>query len=254
MRSALLIVNADDLGTSEDTNHQIYALMATGVVRSATLIGNSPAFESAIARVREFPQCSFGAHLNLTVMRPLAPSPDLEPVLDEHGHLSQRLWSSRLSRPLVQALERELTAQVQRILDSGVRVSHFDSHQHIHVIPGLFLMLKRLQRRFGVRRMRPTVNVLGASGQQAWPRMLKKAVYRTALKHIYATRTPDGLCDFSVLLECLRAGVFPPCERLEVMVHPGASSHRFAIENADLRGAWQAMLPAGTRMGTYYDL
>jgi predicted glycoside hydrolase/deacetylase ChbG (UPF0249 family) len=65
----LLIVNADDLGASEPINEEIFRLMESGLVTSATLMANAPAFHHAIKQIRHFPNCSFGVHLNLTAFR-----------------------------------------------------------------------------------------------------------------------------------------------------------------------------------------
>jgi predicted glycoside hydrolase/deacetylase ChbG (UPF0249 family) len=105
-----------------------------------------------------FSLCSFGVHLNLTVFPPLQPSPQLKPILDADGSLSPKLFKTQLTPQLRRAIFDELTAQVERALSAGIPVSHFDSHQHIHTLPMLFPVLKALQRRFGIRRVRSTIN------------------------------------------------------------------------------------------------
>src|SRR4051794_37160350 len=122
----LLIVNADDLGAYEPVNDEVFELMEKGLVTSATVMANGPAFDSAARRIPKFPNCSFGVHLNLTVFAPCGPTAGLEPILDENGHLSPKLTSAPLSRSLRDAVARELAAQVQRVLDAGIPVSHFD--------------------------------------------------------------------------------------------------------------------------------
>src|SRR6516162_759961 len=64
--SMLLIINADDLGVSESVNNETFALMQSGLITSATLIANAPAFEDAVRNSKKFPHCSFGVHLNLS--------------------------------------------------------------------------------------------------------------------------------------------------------------------------------------------
>ena len=83
----LLIVNAEDLGGNVAINDASFALMEAGVVTSSTIIANGPAFEHAIAAIKQFPNCSFGVHLNLTVFPPLTASSGLAPVLDDYGRL-----------------------------------------------------------------------------------------------------------------------------------------------------------------------
>ena len=249
-----IVVNADDLGTSEPINNETFALMESGLVTSSTIIANSPAFEPAMARTRDFPKCSFGVHLNLTVFPPLTGSRGLEAVLDEKGHLSPKLSQANISGALRDALFGELSAQVQRVLDAGVPVSHFDSHQHIHTIPALFPVLKQLQRKFGIRRVRPTINLLPASQRMTPMRWLKKAVYSTALQNWYATKSPEGLGDFRDFYAVLKSGSTPRFRTMELMVHPGTGSPRYSDEIDLLRSGWRQLLPAGVSFGSYHAI
>ena len=93
----LIIVSAEDLGTESALNDEIFALIELKTVTSATVIANGPAFAQAAKAIAEFPECSFGVHLNLTVFPPLRPSPQLEPILDENGSLSPKLFKTRIT-------------------------------------------------------------------------------------------------------------------------------------------------------------
>jgi chitin disaccharide deacetylase len=250
----LLIVNADDLGTSQPINDEIFALMESGLVTSATIIANAPAFEHAAKRIACFPNCSFGVHLNLTVFRPLSDGGGLEPLLDENGRLSRKLFQATMSVGLRAALLRELAAQVQRTLEAGVPISHFDSHEHVHTVPGLFPVLKRLQRRFGVRKVRSTINVLPGGQRMTALRSFKKWSFNVALRHLYATGSPEGFGDFRDFHTALRAGRFPRFRCLELMVHPGTSSRRYNEEVALLRSDWQRLLPPDVKLGSYHSI
>src|SRR5271169_4294776 len=80
-----IIVNADDLGMSAEVNEAIFRAMENGVITSATMLSNGSAVVPAARRLRRFPNCSFGVHLNLTEFQPLgAESPTaLSSILDE---------------------------------------------------------------------------------------------------------------------------------------------------------------------------
>ena len=250
----LLIVNADDLGATEPINHEIFALMKSGLVTSSTIMANAPAFEDAAARVPEFPHSSFGVHLNLTAFAPVGPASGLGAVLDENGHLSNKLFRTRIRPELRAALLRELTVQVQRVLDAGIPVSHFDSHQHIHTLPQLFPVLKSLQRKFGIRKVRSTINLLPSGQRMTGLRSLKKKLFRVALRHVYSTRITDGLGDFRDFYLAMKAGYKPQFRILELMVHPGTTNARLNEEADLLRSAWQQLLPPGVKFGCYHPI
>lgn len=250
----LLIISAEDLGTSEAINNEIFGLLQSGLATSSTVIANAPAFEHAVPSISRFPDCSFGVHLNLTVFRPLTSSSDLEPVLDERGCLSPKLFEVHVTPRLKRALLEELTAQVDRARAAGIPISHFDSHQHVHTLPKLFPILKALQRRFGIRKVRSTINLLGPSEQMTASRALKKQLFRTALRYHYATGSPDGLGNFYDFHVALQAGRLPQFRCLELMTHPGTDDACYNHETELLKSGWQQFLPPGTKLGNYHSI
>jgi chitin disaccharide deacetylase len=251
----LTIVNADDLGASENINDTIFNLMESGLVTSSSIMTNAPAFEHAVQRIKKFPQCSFGVHLNLTVFRPLIKSKAIEPILDNEGNLSIKYFYSTLSTDLLKALQEELTAQVQKAFDAGIPVSHFDSHHHVHTKPRLFFILKDLQRRFGIRRVRSTINLLPPGQQLSFLNSFKKKLFILALRRFWATRSPDCLCDFMDYYKLLEAGSNPRVQSIELMVHPGAKSERYEKELELLQSEnWRKLLPKHTHIGSYLSL
>jgi chitin disaccharide deacetylase len=248
----LLIVNADDLGASEEINQQIFALMAAGRITSASIMANGPAFAHAVVGARRFPECSFGVHLNLTEYAPLSRSPGLGPILDQHGLLSRKLHDIRVDRSLRAATQLELATQVQHALDAGVPVSHFDSHEHIHTLPSLFPVLKSLQREFGIRKVRSTINLLSPSEQMAPLRSFKKRLFYFWLSRRYETTSPEGLGHFSDFYAAMERGCLPHFQHLEVMDHPGHADYREETEL--LQTDWRRRLPPGVKLGSYHSI
>ena len=250
----LIIVSAEDLGTESALNDEIFALIQSKTVTSATVIANGPAFAQAAKAIAQFPGCSFGVHFNLTVFPPLRPSPQLKPILDEDGALSPKLFSTHVTPQLQRADFDELTGQVERALSAGIPVSHFDSHQHIHTLPKLFPVLKALQRRFSIRRVRSTINLL-PPGQHLSPiRWFKKRLFCCALHWHYRTASPEGLGEFRDFYAGLQVGQLPRFRELELMVHPGTTAPTYMHEIALLRTDWRRLLPPGIAFGNYYSI
>lgn len=246
----LLIVNADDLGTSEAVNDEIFALMESGLVTSATLMANGPAFQHAVKNSERFPNCSFGVHLNLTSFAPLSKLSILDPIL-RGGVFSRELLVERLSRELRKALQQELIMQAQRVFDAGVPVTHFDSHHFIHARPRLFSAVKAVQRHFGVRKVRPTREVLS---EARLVHTAKRRLFDYALRKVYATVSPNGWCEVQGFHAALVRNTLPRFRCLELMVHPGSRNARYMEEIAILRSNWQQLLPANVQLGSYHLL
>jgi predicted glycoside hydrolase/deacetylase ChbG (UPF0249 family) len=250
----LIIVSAEDLGADSALNDEVFALIESKAVTSATVIANGPAFAHAAKTIRHFPDCSFGVHLNLTTFPPLRPSPHLQPILDENGALSKKLSSTRFTPQLQRAVLDELSAQVERAFAAGIAVSHFDSHHHIHTLPKLFPVLKALQRRFAIRRVRSTINLLPPGQRLATVRWFKKRLFYLALRWNYLTASPDGLGEFRDFHAALEVGQLPRFRELELMVHPGATTPTYLQEIAMLRSDWRRLLPSGIAFGNYYSI
>lgn len=249
-----VIVNADDLGATPQINDEVFDLMGAGLVTSATMMCNAPAFEAAAKRAARFDKCSFGIHLNLTQFEPLSAPGALAPLLDENRHLSKKTLASTFTSRLLLAAHQELSLQVERALRAGVAVSHFDSHHHIHTIPALYPVLKSLQRKFGIRRVRPNINLRPTGQRISGLRAVKSGLFRAALRHFPDTRSPDGFGPFRDFHSRLEGGALQHFRSLELMVHPGSDSWVYKDEIALLRSGWRAQLPSWAALGNYHAL
>ena len=253
MCETLLIINADDLGATVPVNDAIFALMDQGLVTSATIMANADGFQDATRRLKEHPDCSFGVHLNLTAFRPLRPTPGLAPLLNSSGCMSRFAGGVRWTPRLLFAVYAEWCAQVERCLDAGIRVSHFDAHHHMHTLPWLFPVLKALQLRYGISRVRGTINILPAASMEGL-RASKKSLYRHLMKAIVATRITEGLGSFLDFQSRTEKGLSCAYKSIELMVHPGATSPGGLKEEALLHRDWRSQLTFPYRLGTYWDL
>ena len=163
----LIIINADDLGLSTAVNEAIFDLMERGHITSSSLFANAPATEEAIIELRQHKNWSFGVHLNVTAFRPLTRSAALSPILDNSGGFTNSIRLTPITSQLREAIFQEWSAQIERLLAMGLTPSHIDLEQHVHTIPDLFFVLKRVQRRFGIRKARISKNIYPTKAQAA---------------------------------------------------------------------------------------
>lgn len=229
-----LIVNADDLGLSEAVNRETFALMAEGLVTSASIMAAGQAVASLPARMAMLPQFSFGVHLNLTELQPVSGPAGLEPLLDERGAFRNVIRQTRLAPPLLTAIRRELCAQVEAVRGLGAGVSHADSHHHMHTIPQLLPVLKDVLRSCGVPAVRLSKNLYCRRERPGLPRLAQKALFNLALTLLPGLRHADYFTNLPGLLEAL-----PTLGRrdlnVEVMVHAGTQAAHSQDEIALLR-------------------
>jgi len=153
-----IVINADDFGLCEAVNEAVVKAHTGGVLTSAALMANMPAAEKAVEIAKKLPSLGVGVHLNLTRGRPLCSHPSMKVLLDEKGEFAcspARLGFLFLVMPKAKhAIRAEISAQIQWVIDKGIRPTHLDSHRHFHAFPPVFSLLCRLARQFGIRAIR----------------------------------------------------------------------------------------------------
>lgn len=122
-----LIVNADDFGLSPGVNAGIVTAYMDGIVRSATVMVNQPAADEAYALARAHPGLGVGIHFTLTGGRPVADGVDS--LTGPDGAFLKMPELAEAARP--EHIRRELEAQLELFLASGLCPTHFDSHHHV---------------------------------------------------------------------------------------------------------------------------
>jgi predicted glycoside hydrolase/deacetylase ChbG (UPF0249 family) len=141
-----LIVTADDVGLHRGMTEGAIRAHRDGVVTACSVVANGVAFYDAVERLRDVPSLDVGVHLTLVEERSLT--------------------GMRFPRSYVEfvrgmkdgaAIERELRAQIERVLAAGLRVTHLNGHQHVHMWPSVFAVVSKLADEYGigyVRRVR----------------------------------------------------------------------------------------------------
>jgi hopanoid biosynthesis associated protein HpnK len=241
-----LIVNADDFGLTPGINQAIIAAHDGGLVSSTSLLANGEGFASAVALSRQAPRLGVGIHLNLTEGQPVAPACSIPSLVNGQGRFARRpasLWQATILRRVSAVdIEKELRAQIEKVLAAGIVATHLDSHKHVHVLPVLGRMTIRLARQYGIRAIRCVVERWPALGcllgrfprakttilrqflnsctlavvSWGWRRQLRRAGVAYA-EHFYGL-TPTGFLDGLLVREILR---HLSDGTSELMCHPG---------------------------------
>jgi hopanoid biosynthesis associated protein HpnK len=152
-----LIVNADDFGFTSGVNRGIVEAHAHGVVTSATLMANGPAFAGAVQLAKTVPKLSVGCHVVLTDGQPVLAAAQL-PSLTTGAHFrdGMKTFAARAISGRMDASEitAEAAAQIRKIQSAGIAVSHIDTHKHTHLFPKVLRPLLRAAADCGVRAVR----------------------------------------------------------------------------------------------------
>lgn len=136
-----IIINADDFGYSHTMNMAIEKAILAGRITSSTIMANAPGFDEAIEIAKRNGQISYGVHLNLIEFAPLTNKNIFEKynLLNEADNFIKGKIFTLLTYDddLKQAIKEEWIAQINKVKDSGIPITHIDSHQHTHNIIAL---------------------------------------------------------------------------------------------------------------------
>ena len=147
-----LIINADDLGLTSGVNRAVEEAGRKGVLTSATLMANSPAFDEAVALAKSLPSLRVGCHIVLIDGEPL--SPGLRTLTNGALRFMTSLKSFALAalrkRLSQDEIQQEAEAQIRRLQSAGIIVTHVDTHKHTHMFPHVLRPVLRAARACGV--------------------------------------------------------------------------------------------------------
>lgn len=156
-----LVINADDFGLTSGVNHAIAEIHRTGMLTSATLMATGNRFDEAIQTARACPKLSIGCHVVLVDGSPVSASQQIASLMSNkkgRAHLRERLSSfaaSAIAGGIKPAdVETEAAAQIRKLQEAGIDVTHVDTHKHTHMFPSILGPLLRAARACGVRAVR----------------------------------------------------------------------------------------------------
>lgn len=168
-----LIINADDFGLNEYINAGIVKGFREGCITSTSLMCSTPAFDNAVELAKANPALGIGIHLTLVGGVNSLLSPEKVPsLLDENGVFPsdyiQFIKNFTLGKVCKNEIRAELSAQIERGLSTGLTITHFDSHQHLHVLPGLIDIVIELCKKYGINKVRvPAESITWTGGYSA---------------------------------------------------------------------------------------
>jgi predicted glycoside hydrolase/deacetylase ChbG (UPF0249 family) len=254
-----IIINADDVGRNEEVNRLTFDLVGQKKVTSVTVVAGGEAVEEVAKAYRHFPECSFGVHLYLSDFSPLTKSEHFAPYITEKGKFPTNARYYKYSLNLRKSVLMEWSAQVARLKSLGIKISHLDSHHHIHTFPPLFMVLKQLQKDTGIRKARISANYYTEPPNKLL--LFKKHIYNTLLRNYIRTTTTSRFIGFRTFHDSLSLGPISKIRSMELMVHPAAVSYMEASqaklceqEISDLCSNWQAKLSQYYQLINYRDL
>lgn len=220
-----VIINADDFGLSDSVNRAITDAFNSGIISNTTMLANGSAFDEAVILANK---CGFadkvGIHFNLTEGEPLTDDIKNCPSFCEqgvfHGHINR---TKPLTSAEKSAVNKELTAQAEKVKAAGFFIDHADSHHHIHTAVFIAPIVFRICKEFGIGKIRIHRNI---GSIPSYKRFVKNVYNKNLRKKGFCTT------DYFGSLDDIATAKLP--DSLEIMVHPDYDKDGVLI---DRRGA-----------------
>ena len=131
----LLIIHADDTGLSHSENTATIRALEKGIVNSYSIMVPCPWFYEIALFARNNAHIDNGIHLTLTCewenykFGPVLPASEVPSLVDRNGYFYKTREELK-KNALVEDVQKELQAQIEKALQFGLKPTHMDSHMY----------------------------------------------------------------------------------------------------------------------------
>ncbi len=130
----LLLVRCDDIGMCHSVNMAAEKVADLGIPVSFSIMFTCPWYQEAVDIIKDKPNVTAGIHLVLNAewknyrWGPVAGKDAVPSLVDSAGFFFPSRASLYKNNPTLPDIEKELRAQIERALHSGLKISYVDYH------------------------------------------------------------------------------------------------------------------------------
>lgn len=152
-----LLIRCDDLGMSHAVNMAFKELMESGLKFSASVMFPCAWYQEAVEILKQHPEIPVGIHLTLNAewknyrWGPISGKDKVPSLVDENGYFFPSREMFYANNPKSEEIEFELRAQIERAINSGIKISTVDYHMGTAVEkPEHRAIVEKLAKEFGL--------------------------------------------------------------------------------------------------------
>ncbi len=186
-----LIINADDFGLTSGVNRGILEAHRAGVVTSTSLMADVTHTDEAAAMACDAPRLSVGCHVVLIDGSPLLSGREIPSLVRSGEGRFRESWTHFTAAVLCgrvrqEEIAAEVRAQIHRLRELGVHLSHLDTHKHVHILPAVLQPILQAARDCGIRAVR---NPFAPLRPLAFSQLLKRPLLWKRYSQVRLLRT-----------------------------------------------------------------
>lgn len=159
----LVIIHTDDIGMCQASVTAYAEMVDFGLISSGAVMMPCPWSLEAAKYARLHPEADLGVHLTLTSewetyrWGPISTRSHTTGLIDTQGFFPRKAEQVQASAE-PEAVEEELTAQVEMAFREGIRVTHIDTHMGSVAHPKFLQIYIQLALKYGLPPMIPRMN------------------------------------------------------------------------------------------------
>lgn len=235
-------MHADDFGFNRDTAKTTIDLFEKGYLSSASIMVNCDASDIAIDFAKKHPEFSYGVHLTFVdEIPPVCRKSNISSILKNGRFFNTKEFIMRalLGNLKINDIKNEMTSQISRLYDSGVIVSHVDSHGSVHKLPVFQKAMEEVLPRFGITRARRVQNIFMQYKRERFLTAMLNSFIQKQISKMFATpnylyipahRFDREWSDFLIS----QMNKLPENSTLEIVTHPGTEEDYRTFECKDI--------------------
>lgn len=150
-----VLFRLDDIGMNHSVNLAVEKVAKTGMPFSVSLLFVCPWYQEAVEILKKYPQVTVGVHLALNSewrgyrWGPVLGKGGVPSLVDNDGYFLPSTRAFLANKYDLAEVERELSAQVERALRSGLKITYVDAHMGMAwATPELREVIERVAKKY----------------------------------------------------------------------------------------------------------
>jgi predicted glycoside hydrolase/deacetylase ChbG (UPF0249 family) len=188
-----LLIRLDDIGMNHSVNMAAKAVAETGMPVSVSIQFACPWYQEAVAVLKDHPNVCVGIHLTLTAewkyyrWGPVLGASAVPSLVDSLGYFRTTDRAFEKGQYKLDEVEKELSAQIERALHSGIKITYVDPHMGVALsTPELRALTEKLAHKYHLAiSTLSNVTYYGETYKEMWgePIATKKSAFMNYVEH-----------------------------------------------------------------------